>query len=100
MRAGSSEIIAGGTAAAQHDDVRVPAVVGDQFSDTRGHLASVAEDVADEVPRDPVVDADVLMLATSVAEPALGDSHRQVQPGKSRKITVSAACSRIGKLEA
>jgi hypothetical protein len=42
-------------------------MVRDQLPNARGHLAAVAEDVSDEVPRNPVV------LAALVAEPALHD---------------------------
>src|SRR3982074_888132 len=57
-------------------------MVGDQLPDTRGHLAAVAEDVADEVPADPVVDTDVLVLAAPVAYPALRDSPQTCPAGQ------------------
>ena len=71
---GVGQVAADGGAAAQDGDLRVPGVAGDQGADARGHLLAVAEDVADEVPGDPVVDADGLVLPAAVAEPALGDS--------------------------
>jgi len=73
LQAHDGEVVAGGAAAAQHDHLRVLSVVGDQPPDAGGHLTAVGVDVADEVPGDPVVYADVLMLAASVAEPALRD---------------------------
>jgi hypothetical protein len=82
LQAHGGEVIAGGAAAAEHKDLRVPSMVGDQLSATRGHLAAVAKDVADEVPGDPVVYADVLVLAASVAEPALRDSPQACPAGQ------------------
>jgi hypothetical protein len=73
---GAGQVAADGGAAAQDGDLRLPGVGGDQGADARGHLLAVAEDVADEVPGDPVVDADGLVLPAAVAEPALEDSRR------------------------
>jgi hypothetical protein len=71
---GAGQVAADGGAAAQDGDLRVPGVAGDQGADARGHLLAVAEDVADEVPGDPVLDADGQVLPAAVAESALGDA--------------------------
>src|SRR5580698_6163565 len=68
------QVAAGSAAAAQHDDLGIPAVLGDQLPDPGCHSAAVAEDVADHVRVDAVVDTDVVVLAASVADPAPRDA--------------------------
>jgi hypothetical protein len=94
------QVAADGGAAAKDSGLRVSGVTGDHGTDARGHLLAVAEDVADEAPCDPVVDADGLALPAAVAESALEDSPQAGKPGRPRKITVSAAPRRIGRVEA
>src|ERR1700722_20191147 len=93
-RGGVGEVAAGAASAAEQDDLRVPRVVGDELADARGHLAAVAEDVADEAPGDPVVDADGLVLAAAVAEPSLQDAPQARPAGEVEED------HRVGGLEA
>lgn len=61
------------TAACKRDQLDVRSVFLQQAADTGSHHLSVAEDVADEAPGDPVVDT-VGVLAAAVAPPALDDA--------------------------
>src|SRR5580658_4681772 len=70
-----------GAAAAQHDYLRAPGVGGDEMADTGGHLPAVSGDVADEVPGNPVVDADRIVLSSAVPQPPLDDAP-QAGPGR------------------
>ena len=60
--------------AGQTNNGHVPAVVGDQPSHARPHGPSVAPDVADELPGEPVKDAIAAMLAAEVAQAPLQET--------------------------
>jgi len=60
--------------AAQHDHLGIPCVDGDELTDARGHLLAVSGDVPDEVPGDPVVDADCVVLPSAEQELPLEDA--------------------------
>jgi hypothetical protein len=68
------QVAADSGATAENGDLCVPGVAGDQGADARCHLLAVAEDVVDEAPGDPVVNADDVVLSAAVAEPARGDA--------------------------
>jgi len=65
---------------AQAIHARVGRPVGDELADARCHLLAVSGDVADEVPGDPVVDANRVVLPSAVPQPPLEDAP-QARPG-------------------
>ena len=62
-------------------------VARDELTDAWGHQPAVFGDVPDEVPGDPVIDTDCVVLAASVPEPPLHDAP-QARPGAGRDLSV------------
>src|SRR5260370_17892821 len=85
-RGNAGEVAASGAAAAQHDHLGIPSVLGDQAADPGSHLPPVADDVANKVPGDPVVHADRVLLAAAIPQPALADPG---QAGPARPVYAS-----------
>jgi hypothetical protein len=56
-------------------------MAGDQLADSRGHLPAVPRDVSDEIPGDPVVHADRIVLPAAVPE-ATPDDAPKTRPGR------------------